>query len=306
MDKLDAMRSFIAVIDTGSFAKAARRLRCSPTAVTRAVAQLEKELGLGLLTRTTRSVRSTERGGIYAECCRRLLADLENSERLTRGVGAAPRGELRIAAPVMFGRLHVMPMVEALLASHPDLSVRVMLSDRVAHLVEEGIDVAVRLADLTDSNLIAVRVASVHSLLVASPKYLDEHGRPRSMADLGKHQIIEFEGLGSSNEWRFGSQGRLAVRTHPRLSVNCASSAVSAAERGCGITRAISYQVQTALDAGTLEIVLPRIAENRIPVNLVYPENRRGTANVTAFTEIARKSLQQAPGVSVASGPSAM
>ena len=296
MDKLEALRSFVTVVDTGSFAQAARRLRCSPAAVTRAVTQVEKEVGLGLLTRTTRSVRPTEGGAIYAERCRRLLSELADAQRAARGERASPQGELTIAAPIMFGRLHVARMVEELLATHPHLAVRLVLSDRLARLIEEGINVAVRIGELAESGMIAIPVAAVRSVLVASPAYLDSHGRPKTIADLRDHQIIEFEALGGTNTWRLGTEGE-QVKVAPRLSINCAASAVAAAEHGVGITRAFSYHVQASIDQGLLERVLPRIVNTRLPMHLVYPANRRGAPNIAAFTTVVRKHVKTAAGV---------
>ncbi len=294
MDRLDAMRVFLAVADRGGFAEAARSLRLSPAAATRAVAMLENELALPLFNRTTRSVRLTERGALYAERCRRILADIEDARSAVRGEDAEPRGLLAITAPVLFGRLHVLPIAEALTDAHPDLTIRLVFVDRVTHLVEEGFDIAVRIGTLADSALVAVPVASVRRVLVASPYYLAAHGTPSKPPDLKRHRIVAFEGVGASNEWRFGSDGQMAVTVAPRLSVNSADAAIAAAIRGRGITRALSYQVSDAVAEGRLVRVLPDHEAGDLPVSLVYQASRRGSPNIVAFVRAARAKLANA------------
>ena len=188
MDRLDAMRIYVAVARLGSFAKAARQLRLSPSVVTRSIAQLEDQLGVTLLTRTTRSVRATDRGEIYLESCQQILEDIDGAERRVRGENAEPRGDLKVAAPIAFGRLHVLPVVNRMLTDHRALSVRLTLSDRNVLLVDEGVDVAVRIGELADSSLIAVKLGAVSRVLVASPAYLARHGAPSSPADLAAHR----------------------------------------------------------------------------------------------------------------------
>ncbi len=298
MDRLDAMRAFATVADRGSFAEAARRLRLSPAAVTRAVAQLEDQLGLLLLHRTTRSVRLTERGALYLEACRQILADLADADRLVRGEDAQPRGTMRVAAPLMFGRLHVLPVVQQLLRDHPGLAVRLMLSDRTVHLVEEGIDVAVRIGDLADSALTALKVGEVRRVLVASPAYLAARGTPETPAMLAGHDLISFESMDATDDWRFaGSQAR--VRLEPRLYVNSADASIAAAEAGLGITRTLSYQVDAAVRAGRLRLVLAPYAPPALPVHIVYPARRLGSANVAAFVQAARRYLRALPVIAI-------
>ena len=295
MDRLDAMRAFVTVADLGSFAEAARRLRLSPAAVTRAVALLEDQLGLVLFNRTTRSVRLTERGTLYLETCRQVLADLAHGERRARGEDAAPRGLLTVAAPILFGRLHVLPVIEAVLAAHPALSIRFMLSDRNVHLVEEGIDIAVRIGALADSALRAIKVGEVQRVLVASPAYLKARGQPETPAALARHDLIAFEGLENTNDWRFGAGDRVSVRVEPRLAVNNGDAAIAAAEAGLGITRALSYQVRAALDAGRLMLVLQAHAPASVPISLIYPARRLGSPNLAAFIKAARQRFQAHP-----------
>jgi DNA-binding transcriptional LysR family regulator len=300
MDRLATMRAFVAVADRGSFAEAARRLRLSPTAVTRAVAQLEDQLGLLLLARTTRSVKLTERGAIYLESCRQILADIDDADRLVMGADAAPRGTMAVAAPIMFGRLHVLPLVLRLLHDHPELSVRLTLSDRSVHLVEEGIDVAVRIGELADSQLVAIRVGEVRRVLVGSPDYLRARGTPTTPAALAGHDLVSFEGVEATNTWHFGPGNATIVRTEPRLAVNTADAALAAAEAGLGITRTLSYQAQNGLAAGRLCLVLEDFATPAVPVHVVYPARRTGSANVAAFVQAARAHFRTLPAVTPA------
>ena len=276
---------FVAVARTGSFAEAARRLRLSPSVATRAVAQLEDRLGVELLSRTTRSVRLTELGAAHLDRCSRIIEELDDAERALRGDPGALRGEMVVAAPVVFGRLHVLPVVAALLRRHAALSVRLMLSDRNAHVAEEGIDVAIRIGPLADSSLLALRLGSMGHVLVASPHYLADHPAPERLADLQQHGLIVFEGLGQTNEWRFRDE---AIRIRPRLSVNTADAAIAAAEAGLGITRTLAYQVAEARRAGRLVPVLTGFAPPEVPVSALCQPSRRTTANVAAFIAEAR------------------
>jgi DNA-binding transcriptional LysR family regulator len=298
MDRLGAMRIFVAVATLGSFAEAARQKRLSPSVVTRSIAQLEDELGLMLLSRTTRSVGVTERGRIYLESCQQILADIDDAERRVRGENAEPRGELKVTAPIVFGRLHVLRVIDRLLRQHQALSIRLTLSDRNLHLVEEGIDVAVRIGELADSNLIAVRLGVVSRVLVASPAYLEQHGIPLSPAKLADHDIIAFENVNATNEWRF-SAGEALVRVKARLAVNNADTAIAAAEAGMGITRALSYQVQESVMARRLIPILQSFAPPPIPVSAVYPARRIASASLTTFVRTARDQFKIHPLVPV-------
>jgi DNA-binding transcriptional LysR family regulator len=294
MDRLDAMRVFVSVATRGSFAEASRSLRLSPSAVTRAVAWLEDELGLSLLTRTTRSLRLTERGAIFLESCRQILDDLDDAERRVKGEDADPRGEMTVAAPVMFGRLHVTPIVDGLLRAYPALKVRLLLSDRNVHLVEEGVDVAVRIGALADSSMVTTTLGAVSRVLVASPAYLARRGIPVAPADLAVHDLIAFEGLASSDEWNFATLDR-PLRIEPRLSINSVDAALAAAEAGLGITRALSYQVEAAVRERRLSLVLQAFATAPTPVSAVHPARRIGSANVAAFTKAAREHFRRNP-----------
>lgn len=294
MDQLQAMRAFTAVAGTGSFAEAGRRLRLSTSAISRGVAELEDALGILLLTRTTRSVRLTERGALYLESCRQILDDLDMATKRARGEDAIPHGLLTVTAPLVFGRLHVLPIVQALLAAHPALDIRLTLSDRNAHLVEDGIDAAIRIGELTDSGLIALRLGAVSPVLVASPAYLERRGMPDTPAALGKHDLIAFEGANGVNEWRFGASGK-PVRIRPRLIVNSADAAIAAAESGLGIVRGLSYQIEDKVRAGKLSLLLGTHMPAASPVSLVYPQRRIGSANLNVFLDAVRNAFRAAP-----------
>ncbi|MDX6752196.1 LysR family transcriptional regulator [Geminicoccaceae bacterium 1502E] len=296
MDRLQSMSVFTAVAEDESFAGAARRLGLSPPAVTRAVAAIEERLGIRLLHRTTRSVRLTEAGGRYLEDCRRILAEIEEAEEAAAGLHREPRGQLALTAPVLFGRMHVTPLLLDFLALHPQLAARTLFVDRVVNLMEEGVDVAVRIAELPDSGLTALKVGSVRRVLVASPGYLAEHGGPREPAELVHHRTIAFRGLAPVAEWPFRrSGGEIAVRPAPWLTVNTAEMAITAALRGGGIARVLSYMVAPELEAGRLRVVLEAFEAAPLPVHLVHQEGRRVSARVRAFVDFAAARLRAEP-----------
>ncbi len=289
MDHLNAIRVFLAVARRNSFTAAAHELRLSPAAVTRAIAMLEAELGVDLFARTTRSVRLTEKGAFYAERGRTLLADFDELQAAVRGENAAPRGMLSITAPVVFGRRHVLPLAEALMAKYEDLDIRLILLDRVTQMVEEGFDLAVRIGDLPDSSLMAIKLTRVWRVVVASPSYLAAFGVPETPADLRRHKIISFDGVGATDDWHFGAQARQSVRVSPKLRVNFAEAAIDAALRGVGLTRVLSYQVADEVKRGDLSVVLANWESPPIPVSLVYPAGRRASVNIQTFVHEARK-----------------
>ncbi len=288
MDRIEALRTFVAVADHMSFSEAARALRISPTAASRAIADLERDLGATLLRRTTRSVGLTAEGVAYLERCRHALDELDDAARALRGENAEPRGALIVTAPVVFGRLHILPIINHLLREHAQLEAQLMLTDRVIRLVEEGIDVAVRIADLADSALHAVRVTEVRRVLVASPAYLAQRGMPSAVADLQQHDLIVFDNMAPNGEWRFTASGRPAIRCKPRLLTNTAEASIDAAADGLGIARALSYQVEAHIRAGRLRYVLPEYDPPPVPVSLVFQASRRGSANVRALIAAAQ------------------
>ena len=294
MDRLETLRTFVAVADQASFAEAARRMHISSTAASRAVAALEQSLGTALLSRTTRSVRLTEEGAMYLERCRTALADLDDAARALRGDAATPHGTLVVTAPVTFGRMHILSIATRLLREFPGLRVELTLVDRVVRLVDEGVDVAVRIGDLPDSALHALKVAEVRRILVVSPTYLAEHGAPANVPALCQHTLISFTELGLAHEWRFGPAGKPAIRIEPRLTVNAADAAIAAAIDGVGIARVLSYQAMEAIAAGKLVSILDDFAPPPVPVHLVYQAKRGASVNVRAFIDASREHFRKA------------
>lgn len=292
MDTLERIRVFHLVADNTSFVEASRRLGISAVAASRAVAALEDELGIQLLRRTTRSVRLTEPGAEYLARTRRVLSDLDDAGRAVRGEDAEPRGQLVVTAPVMFGRLHVMPVIAAMLRKHPKLAVRLTLMDRRVRLVEEGIDVAVRIGDLADSALRALPLASVKRVLVAAPKYLARKGAPRKPADLAHHDLIAFDAFTPNSEWRVGGK---SVSVAPRLWTNSVEATIDAAIQGLGIARLTSYQVARQIRERKLVTVLDDVSDETLPVSLVYHADRQQSANVKAFIAALRQALPGCP-----------
>lgn len=296
---LAQLRVFVVVAEEGGFAAAARRLGMSPPAVTRAVSGLEAELGVRLLHRTTRHVRRTDVGERFLHDSRRILAEVEEAAASARGAQLVPQGELALTAPVMFGRLHVAPLLINFLAQHPQVSARVMFLDRVVHLLDEGFDVAVRIAHLADSSLSALRVGQVRRIVVASPSYLAVHGEPRDPQELAHHLGIGFaQPGGGTRRWTFGAaSGELADMPQPRLPllVNSVDAALAAALAGQGLAMMLSYQVREDLAAGRLVRVLRPFERPPIPVHLLHVEGRRAAAKVRAFVDHAAARLREEP-----------
>lgn len=300
MDRCQGMRVFVRVAESGGFAGAARSLAMSPPAVTRAVAALEDAIGARLFIRTTRSVKLTEAGGRYLEDCRRILADLEEAEAAAAGSTATPTGTLTLTAPVQFGRLYVLPVLTEYLARHPAVSARALFLDRVANLVEEGVDVGVRIGHLADSGLTALRVGSVRRVVCAAPAYLERHGVPESPGDLRNHAVIGSTSLGALPDWRFGPERRTSVTLHPRLACSTVDAALAAALDGWGVTRLLSYQVAAAVAEGRLRILLAEHEEAPLPIHVVSPEGRRAPAKTRAFVDLAAARLRADPRVNPA------
>ena len=293
MDRLHEIEVFIAVADAGSFAKAGARLRLSPPAVTRAISALEDRLGARVFNRTTRSLAITDVGQRFLESARRVLTELENAEKEAVGETGVPQGHLTVTASVTFGRSALAPVVCSFLAQHPRVSISVLLLDRIANLVEEGIDLAVRIGPLPDSSLIAKRVGSVRRVLVASPGYLARRGTPLGPADLRLHSMIAFTGLMPNRELRFldGRAGN-SVSFLPRLEINDAVAAIAAAEMGDGITVALSYMIADHVREGRLVTVLDSVMPPPVPVHLVYPQNRLVAPKLRVFVDFVTPRLK--------------
>jgi DNA-binding transcriptional LysR family regulator len=287
MDRIDAMQAFAAVADLKGFAPAARKLGLSPSGVTRLVAALEEQLGARLLQRTTRQVALTDVGARYLERVRRILADIEEAEGSAQAERTRPSGRLVVSAPIGFGRLHVSPVLSAYLTRYGEVTAELRLSDLIVNLVEDGVDLAVRIGHLADSSLVARHVGNMRRIVVASGRYLKRHGEPKTPADIAAHQTIQFGGTTSSLDWRFVEHGReIRVTSTPRLITNSADAALNYAERGGGLTRVMAYQAADALKAGRLRVVLQKFEQPVLPIHIVYPTSRLLSAKVRAFIDL--------------------
>ena len=294
MDRLDAMRLFVAVGDAGSLSAAARRLKVPLPTVSRKLALLEEHLGVRLVVRTTRKFVLTDPGRTYLESCRRLLAEVEDAERMAAGEYEAPKGRLYVTAPIVFGRLHVLPIALAFLKAYPDVDLRLALLDRISDMIEEGIDVALRIAHLADSSLIAARVGAVKLVTCAAPAYLKANGTPRAPDELIQHACIAFSNFSATDRWSYrvdGEERLAAIRA--RLAVNTAEAAIDAAIAGIGITRVLSYQAAGAIKAGKLKLILRPFEPPEIPVSLVHPQARLTPPKVRAFLDFAAPRLRR-------------
>lgn len=291
MDRLDAIVAFIAVCDAGGFAAAARRLRVSPSVVTRQVGGLEQRLGARLLQRTTRSIGLTEAGQRFLERARKIVADLDEAERAAQDVRAAPSGTLAIAAPLLFGRMHVAPMLARFMQKFPQVRGELQLSDRIVNLIEDGLDVGIRIGHLPASQLIVRRFGETRRVVVGNPSYLRKRGRPKHPEELAKHDTIAFMGLVPTADWRFTDKGKeLSVRVTPRLVTNSGDAAVGYAIEGGGLALALSYQVRDAVARGELAEVLAPFSLPPLPIQAVYPSSRLLSNKVRAFVDMLDKS----------------
>ncbi|MFJ4343679.1 LysR family transcriptional regulator [Pseudomonas sp. NPDC089401] len=293
MDQIHLMKVFVAVGELESFAAAARRLDISPAAVTRAVTALEEQLGVKLLLRTTRSVRLTEAGGRYLEDTRLILASINEANAAAAGINATPRGELAVTAPILFGRKFVMPCIVRYLQQYPEVDVSAYFLDRIVNMVEEGMDVAVRIGPLPDSGLKALRVGRVRRMLCASPEYLARHGVPQHPSDLHAHAVIATTNLSPRAGWRFGvTDEPTLVRMKPRLTVTSNDGAIAAAIGGLGIARLLSYQVVDEIASGQLQVILADYEEAPWPIHVLHRESKYGSAKVRAFIDLLAQDLR--------------
>lgn len=303
MDRLEATRIFVGVADAGSLSAAAQRLELPLATVSRKLAALEAHLGARLLTRTTRRLALTEAGRRYLDAGRHILAEMDAAERAVGGMVETPRGRLGLTAPYVFGRVHVLPVVNAFLAAWPEVDARLLLLDRVVDLLDEGLDLAVRIGPLPESGMIATRVGTIGSYVCAAPEYLERHGTPQAPADLGAHACIAFSAASAVDGWAFPVDGRMvAVPVRTRLIVSTAEAAVDAAEAGLGITRILSYQAAGAIEAGRLRRILVRFEPPPAPVSIVRPESRLAPAKVRAFLDFAAPRLRRALAPALISG----
>lgn len=292
MDKLDALALFLGIVDAGSLAGAARRTRRSPPAVTRGLHELEQQVGLRLVERNTRKLALTDAGQRLATHARRVLADYEEAMRDAAGEAAAPRGTLRVSAPLVFGRRHMTPVVMAFLDAYPAVSVDLSLADRPVDLLEDGIDVALRIAHLESSSLVARQVGTVRRIVAASPAYLTRYGTPTVPRDLARHEIVLFSNQANSADWRFAVPGGdLTVRVSGRLQVDRAEAAIAAALAGRGIVATLSYQLAPHLADGSLVRLLQEFERPPVPVQLVFPTARLMAPRLRAFIDFAAPRL---------------
>jgi len=292
-DRFEAMSILVAVVEAGSFSGAARRLRMPLATVSRKVGELESRLKTRLLHRSTRQLSLTEGGQSYVAACRRILEEVGEAERAVSGEYAAPKGELVITAPMTFGRRFLLPLVADFLKTYPDIDVRLLLTDRMVNLLDEHVDLALRIVELPDSSMVAIRLGAVRHVVVASPEYLARHGTPLTPQDLAGHACITLEQMASRQMWTFkSSRGEVAVPIRSRLSVSTAESAIDAAVAGVGLTRVLSYQGAQALHEGKLQVVLETFEPAPWPVNLLHTGQSMLPLKVRAFLDVAGPQLK--------------
>lgn len=295
MDRLHLMSTFVAVVDTGGFAGASRKLNLSPPAITRAIAELEGRLGVQLLTRTTRVVRVTDAGAQYAEDCRRILAEVDLADSAARGVHTSVRGQVLVTAPALFGRMFIAPVVRNYLDKYPDVTATCWFMDRVVNMVDEGVDIAVRIGHLPDSSLNAYRVGTVRYVCCASPAYLRRKGIPSTPDELDGHSIVAATAVTPTQEWRFSGGATSSVKVSPRLITTTNDSAIESAVAGFGITRLMSYQAASLVQQGSLLIVLQAYEPPALPVHVLHREGRKASMKVRALLDMAIESLTSNP-----------
>lgn len=294
MDRLAAIRVFVAVVDAGGLSAAGRRLSMPLTTVSRHLKALEDDLDVRLITRTTRRLTLTEPGRAYLETCRRVLADLDAAERRLAGEQAEPQGVLALTAPILFGRSHVQPVVHAYLDAYPRVSARMFLADRIVDLVEEELDLGIRIGHLPDSAMRATALGSVRYVCCASPAYLDDAGVPETPQALAGHRCISFATFAKTGRWSFYGTKPQTVTVVPRLIVNTAEAAIDAAKAGLGIVRVLSYQAVEGFKDGSLRMVLEAFEPERLPVSLIHREDRLPQAKVQSFVALAVPRLRRA------------
>lgn len=296
MDHMHLMTVFVAVGEQESFAAASRSLNMSPAAITRAVAALEEKLGAQLFQRTTRNVRLTEAGQRYLDDCRSILTSIEEANDAVAGGHGAPKGKLNITASLLFGKLFVTPCIVQYLKQYPEVDIAAYFLDRPVNLIEEGMDVAVRLGHLSDSSMKALRVGQMRRVLCAAPEYLARHGMPQHPSELERHSIIAASHLTPRVEWKFGrGEDSVSVHLKPRLTITSNDSAISAAVAGLGICRLLSYQMADELADGRLRVILPEFEEEPWPVHILHRESKYGSPKVRKFIDLLAQHLRNHP-----------
>jgi len=293
MDRIEAMSTLLAAVEAGSLSAASRKLGMPLATVSRKVSELETHLRTRLVNRTSRRLILTDAGRSYVAACKRILEEIGEAERAAAGEYSAPRGDLVITAPIVFGRLHVLPVVLEFLNAYSDIDIRLVLADRVVNLQEDHVDLAVRIGELPDSGLVATRVGSITRVVCGSPVYFAEQGTPKTPRDLSNHDCITFEGLMSPDVWVFpNGKSNVSVAVHSRLVVNTAEAAIDAAAAGVGITRVLSYQVANSMRVGTLVLTLREFEPLPAPVSLVYAGQWLLPLKLRAFVDFAAQRLK--------------
>jgi len=294
MDRFESMTVLLAAVETGSLSAAGRKLGMPLATVSRKVSEIEAHLKARLLSRSTRQLTLTDAGRDYVIACKRILEDMSEAERAASGEYSAPRGGLVISAPIVFGRLHVLPVVTEFLKAYPEVDVRLVLGDRIVNLMEDEVDLAVRIGELPDSSLIATRVGTIRHVVCGSPAYFAEYGAPKSPSELSAHRCITFTALMSPNAWTFDVNGAsVSVPVRPRLTVNTAEAAIDAAVSGVGMTRVLSYQIEGAKRAGLLHLALEEFGPAPLPVSLLYTGQGRLPQKLRAFLDFATPRLRE-------------
>jgi len=293
MNKLGAMAILLRVVEAGSLSAAAKQLDVPLATVSRRIAELEAHLQTRMLNRSSRRLSLTEAGRGYVEACKRILEQVEEAERAATGVYKDPKGRLTVTAPVVFGRTHLIPLISEFLTRYPDIDIKLLLADRLLDLLEADVDVALRIGELDDSSLIALKVGTVRRVTCASPSYLARYGRPRKPEDLREHFAVTFDNLASPEAWRFSSApGDAVVPIRSRLTVTTAEAAREGAMAGLGLTRLLSYQIAEAKRAGALEVVLDDYELPPWPVSLVYVGQQLLPGKLRAFLDFAAPRLR--------------
>jgi DNA-binding transcriptional LysR family regulator len=290
VDRFVEMQVFVAVAELEGFAAGSRKLGISPPAATRAVADLEARLGVKLLTRTTRYVRVTDAGKRYLDDCKRILGEIAEADDAAAGINGEPSGHLAITAPVIFGRLFVQPGVIDYLNRYPKMDVSALYLDRIVNLLEEGLDVGVRIGELADSSMRAARVGTVRRVLCASPDYIARVGIPQTPDDLREHTVVSASGVNPTVEWKFNQDK--ALRFKPRLSLTTNDSAIDAAVAGFGIARQMSYQIATQLERGELKILLSEFEPSPLPIHVLHREGRYASVKIRSFVDLMVERLR--------------
>ncbi|PNG25436.1 LysR family transcriptional regulator [Methylocella silvestris] len=293
MDRLETMALLLKAVEAGSLSAAGRSLGLPLATLSRKISDLEAHLGARLLIRSARRLELTDAGRSYALACKRILEEVDDAERAAGGEYRAPKGELTITAPIVFGRLHGAPVIAEFLKAYPEIDVRLLLGDRIVSLVEDRVDLAIRIGDLPDSSLVARRIGAVRRVICASPAYFAARGAPLRPEDLSAHDCISFEAMTSSTQWRFGAgKARQSVPVHSRFVVNTAEAAIEAAIAGVGLTCVLSYQAARALADGSLALALEDFEPPPSPVNLVHAGEHVAPLKLRAFLDFAAPRLR--------------